>query len=485
MATGDVFRGVGMVQSRRQRRVLALRERRALRKRARAIARGLSSGALAVGTVLAGAAPSAAATFTVTNTNDSGPGSLRQALIDANAAAGADDIVFTVTPPATISLLSALPSITGPLTISGLGASNLTIRRDPGAPAFRILDVAPTAAPDVTLTDVTLTGGNASVGGALNVQDTTNGLTVTVADAVITGNTASAGGGIAVGGPTFGFGPSLTVKRTLIDGNTAGRGGGIDLGESNLLVLEDSTITGNTASIGGGGLYRFGYAGGSAAIRGTTISANIAGGEGGGLYFVNFSISTVTIENSTLSGNTAAGMGGAIAVQQLVESARNAGGPSVALTITHSTITQNSADGFAGGGMYVNSLFQPGVTLRNTIVSGNVNANSPDLDVFQANVNFSAIGSPDGWTPSATSGNNLPFGTDLQLGPLQDNGGPTLTHQPGPNAPPVNAGDPNFVPPPDFDQRGPGFPRVIGGTIDIGAVERNPEPVQAQDFTVE
>src|SRR6187549_58231 len=107
-------------RSRRQGRVLALRERRAQRKNNRAVARGL-----AVGAVLAGASPAAAATFTVTNTNDSGPGSLRQALIDANAAAGADDIAFTLVPPATISLLSALPPITGPLTITGLGASNL------------------------------------------------------------------------------------------------------------------------------------------------------------------------------------------------------------------------------------------------------------------------------------------------------------------------------------------------------------------------
>ena len=79
----------------------------------------------------------------------------------------------------------------------------------------------------------------------------------------------------------------------------------------------------------------------------------------------------------------------------------------------------------------------------------------------------------------------MPVGTDLQLGPLQDNGGLTLTHEPGPNAPPVQAGDPAFVPPPDFDQRGPGFARVIGGVLDIGAVERDPVPVQVQVFTIE
>ena len=128
--------------SRRDRRVLELRRRREQRKRSRATARALASGALAAGAVLAGAAPAAAATFTVDNTGDAGLGTLRQAITDANAAAGADDIVFTVTPPATISLLSALPQIAQPLTITGLGASSLTIRRDPGAATnFRIFDI--------------------------------------------------------------------------------------------------------------------------------------------------------------------------------------------------------------------------------------------------------------------------------------------------------------------------------------------------------
>ena len=484
MARNDAREGMG-AQSRRERRALALRERRALRKRTRAMARGLSSGALAVGALLAGDGPAAATTFTVTNTNDSGPGSLRQALLDANAAAGADDIAFTVVPPATISLLSALPSITDPLAINGLGAANLTIRRDPGAGAnFRIFDIAVTAAPAVTITGVTLTGGIAPGGAGVNVQNGSPALTVTIADAVISGNTATAGGGgiaVGLGPPPFGIGPSLTVQRTLIGMNSAvNAGGGILLPGSNAVILEDSTLSGNTAA-GGGGLYRFGYAGGPVTVRGTTISGN----NGGGLLFTDFFFSTITIENSTISGNTLAGGfgGGGITLQQLVEGRGSTGG-SEQLKITHSTITLNSAGGaFGAGGIYSNGAFAP--TLRNTIVSGNINDNSPDINAFQVNVNFSAVGSPDGWTPSASSGNNLPFGTDLQLGPLQDNGGPTLTHQPGPNAPPVNAGDPNFVPPPDFDQRGPGFPRVIGDTIDIGAVERNPEPVQAQGFTVE
>src|SRR5207245_4040288 len=61
--------------------------------------------------------------------------------------------------------------------------------------------------------------------------------------------------------------------------------------------------------------------------------------------------------------------------------------------------------------------------------------------------------------------------TDPMLGPLQDNGGPTLTHALLIGSPAINAGDPSFTPPPDFDQRGPGFPRVVGGRLDIGAFE--------------
>ncbi len=60
---------------------------------------------------------------------------------------------------------------------------------------------------------------------------------------------------------------------------------------------------------------------------------------------------------------------------------------------------------------------------------------------------------------------------DPMLGPLQDNGGPTFTHELLPGSPAINAGDPNFVPPPDYDQRGPGFDRVKGGRIDVGSFE--------------
>jgi len=61
--------------------------------------------------------------------------------------------------------------------------------------------------------------------------------------------------------------------------------------------------------------------------------------------------------------------------------------------------------------------------------------------------------------------------TDPLLGPLQDNGGPTFTHALLPGSPAIDTGDPNFTPPPLYDQRGPGFNRMVNGRIDIGSFE--------------
>ena len=66
--------------------------------------------------------------------------------------------------------------------------------------------------------------------------------------------------------------------------------------------------------------------------------------------------------------------------------------------------------------------------------------------------------------------------TDPMLGPLQDNGGPTLTYALLPGSPAIDTGDPNFTPPPTYDQRGNPFVRVFGGRIDIGSFEVQPIP---------
>ena len=61
--------------------------------------------------------------------------------------------------------------------------------------------------------------------------------------------------------------------------------------------------------------------------------------------------------------------------------------------------------------------------------------------------------------------------TDPLVGPLQDNGGPTFTHALLLGNPAIDSGNPNFTPPPFFDQRGTGYPRVVNGRLDKGSFE--------------
>ena len=88
----------------------------------------------------------------------------------------------------------------------------------------------------------------------------------------------------------------------------------------------------------------------------------------------------------------------------------------------------------------------------------------------------------DGYNLSSDDGGGFLIGpgdqinTDPMLGPLQDNGGPTLTHALLPGSPAIDAGDPSFTPPPFYDQRGPGFDRVVNGRIDIGSFEVQATP---------
>src|SRR5438132_8204323 len=92
-------------------------------------------------------------------------------------------------------------------------------------------------------------------------------------------------------------------------------------------------------------------------------------------------------------------------------------------------------------------------------------------------LNDSGTVTSDGYNLSSDDGSGYLIGpgdqinTDPLLGPLQDNGGPTFTHALLPGSPAIDSGDPKFTPPPFFDQRGPGFDRVVNGRIDKGSFE--------------
>jgi hypothetical protein len=166
--------------------------------------------------------------------------------------------------------------------------------------------------------------------------------------------------------------------------------------------------------------------------------------------------------NSTISGNSAGTSGGGI---------YEFGAPlDVSLDVRNSTITGNSAP--SGGGIY-NKRPPVGdsvVEISNTIL----NAGASGENIFNDGGIISSLGynlsSDDGGGYLTGPGDQI--NTDPLLGPLQDNGGPTLTHALLPGSPAIDAGDPNFHSPPSNDQRG--CPRVINGRIDTGSFERQP-----------
>jgi len=464
--------------SRQQRRALA----RQASKRGPAEKVLVSGAALALGLGIGQAAE--AATFTVTNLNDNGAGSLRQAIIDANNAAGADTVTFQAGLTGTITLTSGQLYVSDSVDIQGPGAAALTVSGNNASRVFYLYNSD--ALIDVSISGLTISGGNASIGAGIVDFDenltldhvtisgnhaTSDGgglwmdgfsFAATIRDSTISGNTADGEGGGVYNEDTGG---SLLFQRTVISNNQAGgSGGGVYFYDPDHdVTFEDSTISGNTAGGLGGGIYLYDTDGGPFTIRGTTISGNSAQA-GGGIFFYGPD-DPVVIQNSTISGNQAtAGGGGGLFLYNIYQ----------AFTIEHSTIAGNSATG-PGGGVY---LYTGTAAVDHTIVADNTGGKgAEDLATGSEgtfDLSFSLVEAPGTANVNDNGGNIL--NQDPQLGPLQNNGGLTQTQLPAGTSPVVNAGDPAFTPPPSTDQRG--LPRVAGGRIDIGAVEINPGTVQ-------
>jgi hypothetical protein len=139
------------------------------------------------------------------------------------------------------------------------------------------------------------------------------------------------------------------------------------------------------------------------------------------------------------------------------------------LTITNSTISAFGYYNQQGGGIY-NSGGQ--VTIGDTVLTflswstgGTILNNGGTVTSLGYN-----LASDNGGGVLTGPGDQI--NTDPMLGPLRDNGGPTFTHALLAGSPAINAGAPIFVtPPPQYDQRGPGFARVVQSRIDIGSFE--------------
>ena len=427
---------------------------------------------------------------------DLGPGdlSLREAIGLASSRGDGATIFFdtqTFATSQTITLTMGELAITDSLTIFGPGTDLLTIDADHASRVFHIDDGSMGSVLQVALSGMTLQHGQAPLGGAILSREDLNLAAVTIRD-----NTASAdGGGVA---QAYG---DLTITTAQITGNTAaGSGGGIAQSEAGL-TLADSWVTDNASHQGGG----VSIGGGELIVMRTSVSANSADAGGGG---ISMDAGTAEISASTISGNssqsgaTAGGGGISIYSGSMVISnstisgnaeTRLAGGESVGgggigntsgvLTIRHSTIADNRVSSASGGSPATGGGLAGPATLDHTLVADNFADDGGHDIAGEITARYSLIEDPEGGTILDQGG--LVIGFDPELGPLQDNGGPTLTHALlGRRA--YNAGDPNAIAGmgdvPLKDQRGQGFDRIKAGRIDIGAFESDPLPPLGCDF---
>jgi Right handed beta helix region len=454
--------------------------------------------------------PTATPTTLVTNTNDSGPGSLRQAFADANHG---DTINFDpMLNGRNISLTSAELVVDKDVIINGPGPNLLGVFRSSNA-YFRIFHVMPNSI--VTIAGLTMSGGAGDQqggGGILNDH-----ATLTIEGCAVQNSFAlqyNSGGGVYNDGSEGTA--TLTILNSSISGNGAYfAGGGIyndaQNGGSATMSLTGSTIDDNvaayTAQFGGGdggGIYN---SGGTLTITNSVVRNNRAGvtdpfpaGTGGGIY----SNGTLTVTNSTIrdNGGYLAGGGiagvGAMTITNSTISGNGAngqhdgqpwgrgGGISGSVTLNNSTLSGNyaslSAGGIDGGGNITNSTIsgnnRGGITVNGVLDIGNTilkaGASGPNISNNGGTVTSHGYNLSSDDAGGYLTGPGDQINTDAMLGPLQDNGGSTLTHALLPGSPAINTGNPNFTPPPIYDQRGSPFVRVFNGRIDIGSFEAQP-----------
>jgi hypothetical protein len=303
--------------------------------------------------------------LTVTTLADSGPGSLRDAIVAANAAPGADTINFAARLRGTIHLASQL-TVSDDLTINGPGANKVTVSGDN---AVRVLDVTGSST-DLTIQDLTIANGLASVpaGIAYGGGILSEGADVTLGHVALSGNHAA--GNNAAGGAVASLGGSLAIDHSDVTDNGTHSddgqitwGGAIFTDKSAVASIDHATFTANKAIGGNANGGSIGSVGGSqATIDHCSFDANQAVGDaddgsfGGAIEaqstgFTTNAVVNVSIAHCTFTGNTSSvrtaaagadvagvGNGGAIDLEDRA-----------VMSIDHSTFDGNHARGGDGG----------------------------------------------------------------------------------------------------------------------------------------
>jgi hypothetical protein len=396
---------------------------------------------LLLGDLLFFAQPLPALNLLVYNNDDSGPGSLRQAINDNNAS-GANTIVFSNVVTGTITLTSGELLITRFVTILGPGAGNLSVDGNAASRVFRF-------------------------------SSSSNAVAAVVSGLTITNGAVSGSFPGNVGGGIWNDRSTLTLSNCIVTGNSGGNGpAGAIFNDHGNLTLSHCTLSSNSAAGYGGAIWNYGDNGSAfVSLNSTTVSdnttTNTAGSFGGAiLNDGSFGLAGLSASSSTFSGNSASQYGGAIYNN-------GSGSGNAQLNITGSTFSGNSAG--SGGGIFHNgiggsALLIIGNTLLKTGALGENIVNNGGV-VSSFGYNLSSDNGGDVLTNATDQLNKEPL-----LGPLADNGGPTSTHALLPGSPAIDKGK-NFGL--TTDQRGEPRPfhfssitNAPGGDgSDIGAFE--------------
>jgi predicted outer membrane repeat protein len=360
---------------------------------------------LAVAALTAAIAPRAGAIeLLVSNTNDSGPGSLRHAVGDNNTAGGGNTIIFSNIVTGAITLTSGHLLITKPVTILGPGPKILAVNGHAASRGFYVSNAA-----NVVISGLAITNG------------------------FVSGNYPNLGGAV------WNARSALTLRHCTVSGNRGGEGpGGAIYNDSTFgtayCAIEQSTISNNSTTNSGGAIYNNCYQGtGTVVIASSTLSGNTAHGStsvGGGIFNDGtLGSASVVIVSSTLSGNTAGQSGGAIY--------SGTGSGVTYVSLDYSTVSSNSA--FSAGGIRNNGVGGSAtLALRSTLLktgaSGATIVN--DLGIV-VDYGFNLSSDNGGGVLTQTSDY---LNVDPLLGPLADNGGPTFTHALLPGSPAIDKG---------------------------------------------